>query len=112
MIYYLGHLIKLSKIKTKISELTAKLETLAQARILRTGKLSKKWGNVLNKMDAQSSVSIDYTKFPSNEEAKKFIFGSIFQSNAGGDPSSQTNTNNSNAVVYLLIFSLLLNYYN
>ena len=68
----------------KIQELVESLEIQAQARISRTEKLYKRWSSILNSLNAQYLVEIDYTEFASDFEAKKYLFGRLFQIHWGG----------------------------
>jgi len=71
-------------IRGKISDLVFKLEKLAQARISRTSKLLVSWNKTTNRLDAQSSFSIDYSQYSSNSIATKIIFGQYFIIYGGG----------------------------
>ncbi len=74
----------MTNIRGKISEMANKLEKQAQARISRTSNLHGSWQKTVNKLDAQSPVQIDYSKYSSNEEAKKNIFENNFKTYGGG----------------------------
>lgn len=43
-----------------------------------------KWKSYLHKLKAQDPVTINYSKFSSNADAKAFIFGELFKVIGGG----------------------------
>ena len=63
---------KIEKLKTKIFQISKKIESMGEARILMTKKLKSHWKSELNKSKGHDNFKIDYSK-PSNE-----LFGKIF----------------------------------
>jgi len=63
-----------------------------------------RWLYIVYKLRAQSPIRIDFTKFSSMEEAKKFFFGRLFRVIGGGIrtvmvPEASSNQSN-NSFIY------------
>jgi len=67
------------ELKFKLSKIILRLQYAAKGRIERTQKLNKKWNNALVEITNRDKFEINFSNYPSIEDANYHLFKKVFK---------------------------------